>query len=117
MCRRRGPHLTRVIGTMSPRPSRESLTAEGHNPAPATCASHLRQPLAPATCASHLRRALSAGTVPRRIQLIEADASFAVVKLIVKVHRRIDQGQVSERLREVPLLATGGPDLLGKEAA
>src|SRR5260221_8958338 len=63
-----------------------------------------------------LAQAPSAGTVLRRIQLIEADASLAMVKLIVKVHRRIDQCQVSECLREVTLLPTGGPDLLGKEA-
>src|SRR5260370_25778060 len=63
-----------------------------------------------------LTRALAHGTVPRRIQLIEADASDAMVKLIVKVQRRIDQCQVRECLREVTLLPTGGPDLLGKEA-
>ena len=63
-----------------------------------------------------LCRAPSTVPMPRRTQLIEADASLAVVKLIVKIHRCIDQCQVSERLGEVTLLATSGSDLLGKEA-
>src|SRR5215467_12083432 len=49
-------------------------------------------------------------------QLVKAHSPRAMVELVVQVQRRVDQCQMGERLREVALLATGEPDLLGEQA-
>jgi hypothetical protein len=60
-------------------------------------------------------RNISADRAPRT-QLVETDTSRAVVELLVKVHRGVDQGQVGERLGEVAQLPASWSDLLGEQA-
>src|SRR6516162_620157 len=45
-----------------------------------------------------------------------ADLPSAVIELVVEVDRGADQGQVTERLREVAELTAGAVDLLGVQA-
>src|SRR2546421_8097137 len=61
--------------------------------------------------AAGVRSPLTASVTPSD----HVDATGAVVELVVEVHRRVDQREVRERLREVPELFSGQADLLREE--
>src|SRR5262249_17118835 len=51
-----------------------------------------------------------------RPQPLEIHPPGAMVELVVQVHRRVDEREVGECLREVPLLPTGESNLLREQA-